>query len=225
MVRSEATVTHDTIRILLVDDHAVVRAGMRAFFDAGADLEVVAEAADGERAIHAAGETAPDVAFVDLLMPGLGGVECTRQLKQVSPTTQVIILTSYHRDEHIFPAIRAGALSYLLKDASPEAIADAARRAVRGETTLHPRVATRVMHELQHADRSSGRSPFTLTERETDVLKRIAEGEANRSIAETFGISEKTVKRHVSNILSKLHLADRTQAAVYAWRQGLVDPS
>lgn len=214
----------ETITLLIVDDHQVVRAGLRAFFETTEDLEIVGEAADGATAIELAETLAPDVAFVDLLMPGSSGIECTRQLKTVSPTTRVIVLTSYHQDEYIFPAIQAGALSYLLKDASPEDLAEAARRAARDEAVLHPRVATRVLQELQGGGRTSTGSPFDLTPREDEVLRQVASGHPNREIAQLLHISEKTVKRHVSNILSKLHLADRTQAAVYAWRKGLVEP-
>ncbi|HXV98556.1 MAG TPA: response regulator transcription factor, partial [Anaerolineae bacterium] len=160
--------------------------------------------------------------LMDLVMPGMDGVEATRLVKQVSPRTQVIVLTSYHQDEHIFPAIRAGALSYLLKDVEPRELADAVRKAARGEATLHPRVASRVVQEL-HGARRDATNPFTeLSERELDVLRLIADGLSNADIAERLIISDKTVKSHVSNILNKLHLADRTQAAVFAWREGVV---
>ena len=155
-------------------------------------------------------------------MPGMDGVEVTRRVKQASPRTQVIVLTSYHQDEHIFPAIRAGALSYLLKDVGPAELADAVRKAADGEAVLHPRVAARVVQEL-HGAREDIPNPFTeLSDREFEVLRLIADGLNNAVIAETLVISEKTVKSHVSNILNKLHLADRTQAAVYAWREGVV---
>jgi NarL family two-component system response regulator LiaR len=152
----------------------------------------------------------------------MDGVEVTRRVKQASPRTQVIVLTSYHQDEHIFPAIRAGALSYLLKDVGPAELADAVRKAADGEAVLHPRVAARVVQEL-HGAREDIPNPFTeLSDREFEVLRLIADGLNNADIAETLVISEKTVKSHVSNILNKLHLADRTQAAVYAWREGVV---
>jgi len=157
-------------------------------------------------------------------MPGMDGVEATRRLKLVSPRTQVIVLTSYHQDEHIFPAIRAGALSYLLKDADAQELADAVRKAARGEAVLHPRVAARVVQELHGATRmGAGLNPFTeLSDRELEVLRLIADGRSNEEIAAQLVISEKTVKSHVSNILSKLHVVDRTQAAIYAWREGVV---
>ena len=211
-----------TISVLIVDDHAVVRQGVRAFLDTQSDVSVVGEAASGEEAVRLAAEYAPDVVLMDLVMPGMDGVEATRQVKRVSPRTQIIVLTSYHDDEHIFPAIRAGAISYLLKDVAPDVLVDAVRKAARGEAVLHPRVAARVIRELS-ALPDEPLSPFAeLSERELEVLRLIAEGLSNAEIAERLVISEKTVKSHVSNILSKLHLADRTQAAVYAWKKGLM---
>jgi len=172
------------------------------------------------------GDLAPDVALMDLIMPGMNGVETTRRLREISPGTQVIVLTSYHEDEHIFPAIRAGALSYLLKDVSAQELADAIRKAARGEAVMAPFVAARLMAELRGADHTSasGHGAPLLSERELDVLRLIAEGASNTAIAEQLVVTEHTVKKHVSNILSKLHLADRTQAAVYAWREGMMDP-
>jgi NarL family two-component system response regulator LiaR len=212
----------EQITVLIVDDHKVVRQGVRAFMDTQPDIIVVGEAGSGEEAIQIAAEHAPDVVIVDLVMPGMDGVEVTRRLKQASPRTQVIVLTSYHQDEHIFPAIRAGALSYLLKDVGPIELADAVRKAANGEAVLHPRVAARVVQEL-HGARQDTPNPFTeLSDRELEVLRLIADGQSNADIAEKLVISEKTVKSHVSNILNKLHLADRTQAAVYAWREGVV---
>jgi NarL family two-component system response regulator LiaR len=212
----------DPITILLVDDHQVVRQGVRAFLETQPGMIVVAEAESGETAVTLAAEHAPDVVLMDLIMPGMDGVEATRQLKKASPRTQIIVLTSYHQDEHIFPAIRAGALSYLLKDLGPQELADAIRKAAVGEAMLHPRVAARVVQELSGV-RQETINPFTeLSERELEVLRSIAAGLNNAGIAEKLFISEKTVKSHVSNILSKLHLADRTQAAVYAWREGIV---
>ncbi len=212
----------EKITVLLVDDHKVVRQGVRAFLQAQADIEVVAEADSGETAVTLAAEHAPDVVLMDLVMPGMDGVTATRQVKAQSPRTQIIMLTSYHQDEHIFPAIRAGALSYLLKDIDPAALAEAVRQAAVGEAVLHPRVAARVVQEL-HGSRQESVNVFTeLSEREMEVLRLIADGANNSSIAEQLVISEKTVKSHVSNILSKLHLADRTQAAVLAWREGVM---
>jgi two-component system, NarL family, response regulator LiaR len=210
------------ISLILVDDHAVVRHGLRAFLEANSDLEVVGEAGSGEEARRLAEELAPDVALVDMIMPGMDGVMTTRQIRQASPRTQVIIFSSFHGDEHIFPAMRAGALSYLLKEARPVEVAEAVRKAAQGEAILHPKVAARIVQELQ-GSRSFVVNPFTeLSERELEVLRLIADGLANQEIAEVLVIGERTVKSHVSNILSKLHLADRTQAAVYAWREGLM---
>lgn len=210
------------ITVLIVDDHKVVRRGVRAFLETQPDISVVGESGSGSEAIQLVVEHAPDVVLMDLVMPEMDGVEATRRVKQASPRTQVIVLTSYHQDEYIFPAIRAGALSYLLKDAEPEELADAVRKAADGEAVLHPRVAARVVQEL-HGARQDTPNPFTeLSERELEVLRLIADGMSNADIAEQLIISEKTVKSHVSNILSKLHLADRTQAAVYAWREGVV---
>lgn len=210
------------IRILIADDHAVVRQGVRAFLDAQPDLTVVAEAASGEEAVTLAAEHRPDVAFVDLVMPGMGGVEATRRVRQVSAATQVVVLTSFHDDVHVVPAIRAGALSYLLKDVTPEALADAARRASVGEAVLHPSVAARLMRRVRDGEESASDRLRTLTARELEVLEQVAQGVSNQAIGETLVISEKTVKRHVSNILAKLGLAQRTQAAAFAWREGLV---
>jgi NarL family two-component system response regulator LiaR len=212
----------ESITVLIVDDHQVVRQGVRAFLETQPDITVVGETGSGEEVVQLAAEHAPDVVLMDLLMPGMDGVTATQQVKQVSPRTQVIVLTSYHQNEHIFPAIRAGALSYLLKEASPQELVEAVRKAARGEAVLHPRVAARVVQEL-HGARQDTPNPFTtLSDRELDVLRLIADGLSNAEIAERLVISEKTVKSHVSNILSKLHLGDRTQAAVYAWREGVV---
>ena len=212
-----------TITVLIVDDHQMVRQGVRAFLEKQPDISVVGEAVSGAEALRLAAELAPDVTLMDLVMPEMDGVETTRRLKQVSPRSQVIILTSYHDDEHIFPAIRAGALSYVLKDVSSGELVEIVRKAARGEAVMHPHVAARVMEELRGGPRVQ--TPFSsdLSERELETLRLIAEWLNNSEIAERLVISEHTVKRHVSNILSKLHLVDRTQAAVYAWREGVVD--
>jgi NarL family two-component system response regulator LiaR len=210
------------ITVLLVDDHSMVREGVRAFLVTQPDITVVGEAGSGEEAIRLAEQYVPDVVLMDLIMPGLDGVEATRRVRQVSPRSQVVVLTSYHEDEHIFPALKAGALSYILKDLSAEELASALRKAAAGEAVLHPRVAARVIKELQ-GRREAALNPFTeLSERELEVLKLIADGMSNAEMAAKLFLSEKTIKGHVSNILSKLHLVDRTQAAVYAWREGIV---
>jgi len=211
------------ITILIVDDHSVVRQGVRAFMETQPDLQVVAEAEAGEEAIPLAQKLLPDVALVDLIMPGMGGVETIRQLKVVSPKTQIIVLTSYYEDENIFPALRAGALSYTLKDIRSTELAEMVRKAAQGESVLHPRIATRVIQEVREARRKVPSAFAELTERELDVLRLIGEGNSNATIAEKLILSEKTVKGHVSNILGKLHMLDRTQAAVFAWQQGLME--
>jgi len=210
------------ITILLVDDHEVVRQGLRAYLDSQPDFRVIGEASSGEEAVEAAMEYLPDVMLMDLVMSGMGGVEATRKVKDITPRTQIVVLTSYHQDEFIFPALQAGAISYVLKDVMMDDLADAIRKASRGEAVLHPRVAERVIQEINGA-RGAPFNPFTeLTNREMEVLRLIARGMCNSDIAAELFISENTVKGHVSNILSKLQLADRTQAAVYAWEQGLV---
>lgn len=210
------------ITVMLVDDHAIVRGGVAAYLSAQKDIEVVGEAASGEEAVELAAQLAPDVILMDLLMPHMDGVEATWRVRRVSPRSQVIVLTSYHEDTHIFPAIKAGALSYLLKDIEPQELAEAIRSAARGEATVHPKVASRMMAELRGDHNPIINSFSELTEREQEVLRRIADGMSNADIAARLVISEKTVKSHVSNILSKLHLSDRTQAAVFAWREGIV---
>ena len=212
----------DKITLLITDDHALVRQGIRAFLELQPDLTVIGEADSGEAAVRMAAELAPDVVLMDLVMPGIGGVEATRQVKQVSPHSQIIVLTSYHEDEYIFPALRAGALSYVLKDIGPDELADTVRKAARGESMLHPRVASRVVQELRGARRDTPNLFTDLSDRELEVLRLIADGLSNAEIASKLVISEKTVKGHVSNILGKLHMMDRTQAAVLAWQQGLV---
>jgi len=212
----------DATTILIVDDHAIVRKGVRGYLEVQPDLVVVGEAADGKEAVRIVTELVPDVVLMDLVMPGMDGIEAARRIRDASPRTQVVVLTSHHEDGHIFPAIKAGAISYLLKDVDPEELAEAVRAAARGEAIIHPRVAARMMAELR-GTRDMVASAFAeLTDREMDVLRLIAEGLSNATIAEQLVLSEKTVKGYVSNILGKLHLADRTQAAVYAWREGVV---
>ena len=210
------------ITVLIVDDHAVVRQGVRAFLEARTEFKVVAEADSGTLAVELVEQHIPDIVLMDLIMPEMDGVEATRQVKNISPRTQIVVLTSYHEDENIFPALEAGAISYILKDVDLDDLADAIIRAAYGEVTLHPQIAARIIQEL-HSARSGEINPFTeLTNREMEVLKLIANGLNNSQIAEDLVISEHTVRGHVSNILSKLHLADRTQAAAYAWQKGVV---
>jgi two-component system, NarL family, response regulator LiaR len=207
------------ISVIIVDDHVVVRKGLRLLLEQQPDITVVGEGGDGEQAIRLAADLVPDVALLDLLMPKVDGVTAVREIKRITPSTQVIVLTSYHEDDQIFGVIKAGALSYLLKDTSPEELVAAVRAAVLGESKLHPMVAARVLREVQQRDHS----PLAeLTPREVDVLTLLARGRSNYEIANELGVGERTVKTHVSNILSKLHLADRTQAAIYALQRRLV---
>lgn len=212
----------EPISVMLVDDHELVRRGATGYLKTLSDIQVVAQAESGEEAIRLAEEHVPDVVLMDLVMPGLDGVETTRKLRQVSPHSQVIVLTSYYKDEYIFPALKAGAISYLLKDVKASELVEAVRRAACGEATLHPRVAARILREYRGVDPDAVNHYSELTEREMDVLKLIANGYTNQKIADELVITIGTVKGHVSNILSKLHLADRTEAAVFAWRQGIV---
>lgn len=205
------------IRIIIVDDHAVVRQGLRFLLEQQPDISVVGECGDGKQAITLASTLLPDVILLDLLMPHMDGTTAVREIKRITPTTRIIILTSYYEDDQIFSVIKAGALSYLLKDSSPQELVAAVRAAARGESTLHPMVAAKVLREMQQ------QSPLDeLTPRERDVLVLIARGRSNHEIAVELSIGEQTVKTHVSNILSKLHLADRTQAAIYALQKRLV---
>lgn len=213
---------NESITVMIVDDHEMVRRGAAGYLEAQEDIHVIADAESGEDALKLALEYVPDVVLMDLVMPGMDGVEATRKFKDLSPRTQIIILTSYHEDEHIFPALQAGAISYLLKDVKAAELVEAIRRAAHGEATLHPRIAERVIKEFRVRDPNKRRLFTELTEREMEVLKLIANGYTNKKIADQLVISVGTVKGHVSNILSKLQLADRTQAAVYAWQEGLI---
>ena len=212
-----------SIRILLVDDHNIVRQGVRAYLQTLDDIEVVGEADSGVAALTTVAQTAPHVILMDLEMPGeLDGISATRQIRKQWPDIQVIVVTSHHQDEYIFPAVRAGAISYLLKDVEPDELADAIRKAAQGEAVLDSRVASRIIKELQGI-RGEEVNPFTeLSEREFEILRLIAAGKSNAQIAEILVLGESTVKTHISNIFKKLHLQDRTQAAVYAWQQGIV---
>ena len=210
------------IRVLIADDHAVVRQGLRTFLDLQADIDVVGEAADGEEAVAAAAEHAPDVILLDLVMPELDGIGALRRLREVAPASRVIVLTSFGEDERLFAALRAGATGYLLKDVEPAELVRGIRTAYAGQSPLSPAVAARVVEELASGG-SAGRAD-ELTPRELEVLCLIARGRSNKRIALELGVAEKTVKTHVSHVLAKLGLSDRTQAALYAVREGLVSP-
>jgi NarL family two-component system response regulator LiaR len=206
------------IRVAIVDDHAVVRQGLRFLLTLQPDMQVVGEGKDGLQAVTIVTDHLPDVVLLDLLMPKMDGIMAIREIKRVAPLTQIIILTSYADAGQIFEAIKAGAISYLLKDASPEDLVAAVHAAARGEGTLSPLVATRLLREMQQQ-----RTPLQeLTLREREVLTFLARGRSNAEIANELSIVEGTVKTHVSNILTKLHLADRTQAAIYALQQRLI---
>jgi NarL family two-component system response regulator LiaR len=212
----------EPITVLIVDDHEVVRNGIRGYLDTLPEYDVVGEADSGEQAVDLVKQLVPDVVLMDLILPGMDGVEATRIVKSISPRTQVVVLTSYHDDSLIFPALKAGAISYILKDMKMNKLAEAITKAHNGEVILHPKVASRVLQNIRKDSDADNIIYTELTERELDVLKLIASGYSNSKIAEELVISENTVKGHVSNILSKLHLADRTQAAVFAWQQGIV---
>ena len=207
------------IRLVIADDHPIVRQGLRFFLEQQPDMSVVGESSDGKETLEVVASTLPTVVLLDLLMPTMDGVQAIRQIKRMMPTTHIIVVTSYYDDEHLFRAIKAGALSYLLKESDPQELITAVRAAAKGESTLHPLVAKRLLRELSQPQRSE---IGELTPREVEVLTSLARGHSNQIIAQGLVISEETVKTHVSNILSKLHLADRTQAAIYALQQRLV---
>jgi NarL family two-component system response regulator LiaR len=210
------------IRIVLVDDHGVVRQGLRAFLATEDDIEVVGEASNGREAVDVVGRLQPDVVLMDLVMPELDGIGATTSIKQQWPQVDVIAMTSFIEDEKVFGAMRAGAGGYVLKDADPDDVVKAIRSAAAGEVHLDPRVARRLMEELNPHKQREASPQEQLSEREVEVLKLVAKGHSNQMIAEQLIISPKTAQTHVSNILSKLGLASRTQAAVYALKAGLV---
>ncbi|MEU8523799.1 response regulator transcription factor [Streptomyces sp. NBC_01216] len=208
-----------TIRVLLVDDHQVVRRGLRTFLEVQDDIEVVGEAADGADGIERAEELRPDVILMDVRMPGMDGIEALRKLRELANPARVLIVTSFTEQRTVVPALRAGASGYVYKDVDPEALAGAIRSVHAGHVLLQPEVAGALLSQ-EDAPSGTGRGS-TLTEREREVLRLIADGRSNREIARALVLSEKTVKTHVSNILMKLDLADRTQAALWAVRHGL----
>jgi NarL family two-component system response regulator LiaR len=215
----------DEISVLIVDDHGIVREGLRTYLDLLDDVSVVGEAQNGIEAVDQVREHHPDVVLMDLVMPGMGGIEATRQITETRPSTKVIVLTSFTEDEMVFPAIKAGAAGYLLKDVSPSDLAAAIRAVHAGEARLHPTITQKLMNQLVSAQTDPTVGPDALTARELEVLSLIAQGLSNRQVAQALAISEKTVKTHVSNILGKLHLEDRTQAAIYAYKRGLMPDS
>jgi NarL family two-component system response regulator LiaR len=208
-----------TIRVVIADDHAIVRSGIRALLATETDIEVVGEATNGHEALAAAQQLQPHVILMDLVMPELDGIEAIRQITATEPEARILVLTSFAGDQQVFPAIKAGALGYLLKDTGPEDLVRAIRQVHRGESSLHPQIARKVLRELTRPAQRPP-TPEPLTEREVAVLRLVARGLSNGQIAEQLQISEPTVRTHMSNILSKLHLATRIQAALYALRQG-----
>ena len=218
--RNDHSMGIESIRLVIADDHVLVRQGIRAFLETYADLVIVGEAEDAAGAVRICAEHKPQVALVDLVMPG-GGIAAVRDIRAASPNTQVVLLTSFEDAQQILAAVQAGALSCLLKDVDADALADAVRKAARGEAVLHPRVAGHLMQALRRGAAPGTEVLESLSQREREVLALMAEGMSNQVIAERLGISDKTVKTHVSNVLSKLGVADRTQAAVYAWKSGL----
>jgi DNA-binding NarL/FixJ family response regulator len=220
------------IRVLLADDQDIIRTGLTIILNHQADIEVVGQAADGAEAVALAQQLQPDVILMDIKMPRLNGIQATRQIMAALPKTQIIILTTYDTDDWVFDGIRAGAIGYLLKDASGDNLAEAVRGALRGESQMDPTVARKVLREFQHVTSvSKAAPPLTreeeplekLTDREEEILKLLAAGLSNKEIAQQLSLSEGTVKNHISAILAKLHANDRTQAVLTALKRGLVD--
>jgi len=212
----------ETIRVLITDDHPVVRKGMAALLATKEDIEVVGEAANGKEAIQRVKELTPDVILMDLVMPEMDGVHAIKQIVEEFPNTKILVMTSFATDDMVFPAIKSGALGYLLKDSTPEELIGAIRQVHQGEPSLHPKIARKVLMEISNPTVNTP-SVDPLTEREMGVLKSIAKGMSNQEIGLALSISETTVRTHVSRILSKLHLASRTQAALYALKEGLAN--
>jgi len=208
------------IRVLVVDDHAIIRKGIRAVLDLVPDIDLAGEAANGMEAVKLERELNPDVVLMDLMMPEMNGIECIKQIRAQRPKARILVLTNFAGEDMIFPAIKAGAMGYHLKDSSPEALIDAIRQVNQGVAALHPSIAKKILEDLHHTEKQQP-SEEALTQREVEVLRILAQGMENREIAEKLVISEATVRTHVSNILGKLHLASRTQAALYALREGL----
>ncbi len=208
------------IRVLLVDDHAMVRKGVRALLQTEDDIDVVGEADDGDPAVAEATRLQPDVILMDLEMPGMPGIEAIRRIVGQEPNARIVVITGFAMEDKVFPAIKAGALGYLLKDSDPEDLVRAIHQAHRGEAALHPTIAKMLLDEIGRPARQA-KTADPLTERELDVLRLVARGMSNQEIAAALVVSEATVRTHVSSILAKLHLASRTQAALYALQEGI----
>lgn len=209
------------IQILIADDHAIVRRGLRTLIETEPGMEVVGEAADGNQAVSKALALKPDVILMDLVMPLKSGIDAIVEIKDEQPDVRILVLTSFGTDDIVFPAIKAGALGYLIKDTSPEELLQSIRAVYQGKPSLHPDIAVKLMGEIKKTSEPPSAKP--LSDRELEVLKYVASGLANQNIAEKLGISDRTVGTHVSNILAKLHLANRTQATLYAIQRGITD--
>ena len=214
----------ENIRLLIADDHTLVRAGLCALISTEPGMEVVGEAADGIEVVLKARSLRPDIILLDLVMPRQGGIEAIAEIKAEDPEARILVLTSFADDDKVFPAIKAGALGYLLKDSSPQQLLQAIRDVHRGESSLDPVIARKLIRELNQPP-DLPRTEDPLTAREAEVLRLVAQGLSNQEIADRMVVSERTVRTHVSNILDKLHLANRTQAALYAVREGLIGTS
>ena len=211
----------EVIRVYITDDHQIVRRGIRQLLSTEKGIEVVGEASNGKEAVADVEKLKPDIVLMDLVMPVMDGIEAIRQIKAGNPSIQILVLTSFATDDKVFPAIKAGALGYLIKDTSPDELINAIHQVHKGEPTLHPSIAQKLLKEISHTPADEAASPDPLTDRELEVLKLISRGLSNQEIAETLVVSVATVYTHVSRVLDKLHLASRTQAALYALREGL----
>ncbi|MCK1998176.1 two component transcriptional regulator, LuxR family [Paenisporosarcina quisquiliarum] len=212
------------IRVLIADDHHVVRRGLMFFLKTQKDMDIVGEATNGKEAVQLTANLKPDVILMDLVMPVMDGIEATKRIKATDPEIQILMLTSFSDRDHVIPALKAGAAGYQLKDIEPDDLADAIRKLMRGENTLHPEATTQLEKEWEPVV-PNPHEEHPLTPREQDVLSELTKGKSNREIASSLFVTEKTVKTHISNIFAKLHVQDRTQAALYAVKHGLTEPS
>lgn len=212
------------IRVLIADDHHVVRRGLLFFLKTQKDINVVGEATNGREAVELTASLRPDIVLMDLVMPVMDGIQATKKIKEQYPKTEVLMLTSFSDRDHVIPAIEAGAAGYQLKDIEPDDLVESIRKLMRGENTLHP-IATSQLMKVREPKFDPPHKLYPLTPREQDVLSELTKGKSNKEIASSLFVTEKTVKTHISNIFSKLHVQDRTQAALYAVKHGLTDPS
>jgi DNA-binding NarL/FixJ family response regulator len=212
-----------SIRVLIVDDHHVVRRGLVFFLRTQKDLNIIGEAANGKEAVELAKSLKPDIILMDLVMPEMDGIEATKIIKQEQPDIKIMMLTSFSDQDHVIPALEAGASGFQLKDIQPDELVTSIKKIIGGENQLHPKATSHLLANLSNRSKQEKNLLEELTKRELDVLKEIAKGKSNKEIAASLFITEKTVKTHVSNLLSKLELADRTQAALYAVKNQLVD--